>query len=137
MLKKFWNWFVKPEADGRRLNRDVAFIINSLREGHYGPIAPEVAADLRGDIDYVFNTFINRDEAFGHKRALDHLKRMHGEARRRRDQRALTSLTLAIIYIRAGALGDLGTPARDAVDGYLSEFAHQAQEDSGALPPQG
>ena len=136
MLKDLWNWFAGPNAEARRLTRDTEFILDALMREHYGPIRADVAADLRKDIDYVRETFLNKDDAFGEKRAGDHLKRSHGEARRRRDQRALTSLTLAIIYFKAERLGEQGQPVVAAIDGYLAEWSHPASE-GGALPPTG
>jgi len=135
VIKNIWNWFVGPEAEARRLNRDAAYIVHALTEEHYGPIRADVARDLRKDIDYVHETFVRKDEAYGFKRAIDHLSRMHNEARKRRDQRALTSLTLAIIYMRAERVGDPAKPARDAVEAYLGEWAPLAEENSGVMPP--
>ncbi len=135
MFKAFWSWFAGPEAEARRINRDTEYILSELGNEHYGPIRAEVAADLRKDIDYVLETFIKKDETYGHKRAEDHLKRMHGEARRRRDQRALTALTLAIIYVRCERIGPLTQPSRDGIDQFLADWRHQAEGDSGALPP--
>ncbi|MAN79569.1 MAG: hypothetical protein CMM77_14385 [Rhodospirillaceae bacterium] len=83
----------------------------------------------------MFETFIHKDEVYGYKRALDHMSRMHNEARKRRDQRVLTSLTLAIIYMRAGKVGDLAKPAIDAIEGYIDEWAPVADENSGVMPP--
>ena len=135
MFKAFWNWFVGPEAEARRLNRDVEYILNSIDQEHYGPIRAQVAADLRKDIDYVVETFIQRDNQNGHRRAEQSLQRMHGEARLRRDQLTLTSLTLAIIYVKANRIGEHGQKARAAIDAFLADWAHQTEEDSGVLPP--
>lgn len=127
--------FYGPEAEARRLNRDVAYIVRALNEEHYGPIAKDVATDLRKDIDYAMETFVRKDEAYGFKRALDHMARLHNEARKRRDQRSLTSLTLAIIYMRAGKIGDLAAPAIATIDAYVDEWSPVAEENSGVMPP--
>jgi hypothetical protein len=135
VIKSIWNRFFGPEADARRLNRDAAYIVHALSEEHYGPIRKEVAEDLRKDIDYAHETFIKKDEVYGYKRAQDHMSRMHNEARKRRDQRSLTSLTLAIIYMRAEKMGGLGKPAIDAIDAYVEEWAPVAEDNSGVMPP--
>ena len=135
MIKRIWNIFYGPEAEGRRLNRDAAYIVNALVEEHYGPIRTEVAGDLRKDIDYAVETFLNKDEVYGFKRAQDHMSRMHNEARKRRDQRALTSLTLAIIYLRAERVGAPAQPALDAIHAYIDEWSPVAEDDSGVMPP--
>ena len=135
MIKSILNRFVGPEAEGRRLTRDAAYIVNALTEEHYGPIRAEVAQDLRKDIDYTLETFVRKDETYGFKRAMDNLSRMHNEARKRRDQRALTSLTLAIIYLKAEKVGAPAQAARDAILAYLEEWAPVTEENSGAMPP--
>lgn len=135
MIKAIWNRFFGPEADARRLNRDAAYIVHSLSEEHYGPIRAEVAQDLRKDIDYIHETFVQKDAAYGYKRAQDHLSRQHNEARKRRDQRALTALTLTIIYMRAEKAGSPAKPARDAIEAYLDEWAPVSEENSGVMPP--
>lgn len=135
MLKNLWSRVFGPEAEARRLNRDAAYIVHSLSEEHYGPIRAEVAADLRKDIDYVLETFVRKDNAYGYRRAEDHLSRLHSEARRRRDQRALTSLTLTIIYLRAERLGTMGGPARKAINDFLAEWTQGVPDRSGVLPP--
>lgn len=135
MLKELWNWAFGPDAEARRLSRDAAYIVHSLTEEHYGPIRAEVAADLRKDIDYVMETFVRKDNSYGHRRAQDHLSRLHSEARRRRDQRALTSLTLTIIYVRAHRLGLPGDSARNAIDGFLADWTQGEPDRSGVLPP--
>ncbi|HAD88528.1 MAG TPA: hypothetical protein DCG48_14300, partial [Rhodospirillaceae bacterium] len=80
-------------------------------------------------------TFVRKDETYGFKRAMDNLSRMHNEARKRRDQRALTSLTLAIIYLKAEKVGAPAQAARDAILAYLEEWAPVTEENSGAMPP--
>jgi hypothetical protein len=135
VIKRLWNMFYGPEAEAKRLNRDVAYIVHALNEEHYGPIAKDVAADLRKDIDYTIETFIQKDETYGFKRGLDNLSRMHNEARKRRDQRALTSLTLAIIYMRAGKVGDPAKPAIAAIEAFVEEWSPVTEENSGTLPP--
>ncbi|UTW52817.1 hypothetical protein KFF05_05490 [bacterium SCSIO 12827] len=135
MIKRLWNMFYGPEAEAKRLNRDVTYIVHALNEEHYGPIAKDVATDLRKDIDYTIETFIRKDETYGFKRGLDNLSRMHNEARKRHDQRALTSLTLAIIYMRAGKIGDPAKPAIAAIEAFVEEWSPVTEENSGTLPP--
>ena len=49
VIKRLWNMFYGPEAEAKRLNRDVVYIVHALNEEHYGPIAKDVATDLRKD----------------------------------------------------------------------------------------
>ncbi|MEQ8229699.1 MAG: hypothetical protein RIA64_16565 [Rhodospirillales bacterium] len=135
MIKSIFNKFFGPEADARRLNRDVTYILHALTEEHYGPISADVAQDLRKDIDYILETFVHKDEVYGFKRAQDHLSRMHNEARKRRDQRALTSLTLTIIYLRAEKIGGPAQSAQAAIKAYLEEWAPVSEDNSGVMPP--
>ena len=76
MIKSILNRFVGPEAEGRRLTRDAAYIVNALTEEHYGPIRVEVAQDLRKDIDYTLETFVRKDETYGFKRAMDNREQL-------------------------------------------------------------
>lgn len=130
-----------PEAEARRLNKDAAYIVRALEEEHYGPLAivGGIAKDLRDDIDRAFDTFIGRGpdtgKEYGHARAEDQLKRMHREARRRQDQRALTALTLALIYVRADRVGLPAAPARAAIDGFLDKWAPRGEVEAAAGTP--
>tara|TARA_Y100000813_G_scaffold195658_1_gene177813 strand:+ start:636 stop:1055 length:420 start_codon:yes stop_codon:yes gene_type:complete len=135
VIKNIWNKIFGPEAEARRLNRDTKYILHALTEEHYGPIRAEVARDLRKDLDHLHETFIEKDEVYGYKRAQDHMRRMHNEARKQRDQQTLTALTLAIIYMRAERVGPAAQGACDAIHAYLDEWAPVTEENSGVLPP--
>jgi len=127
-MKQLWNSFFGPEAEAKRMRRDVNYILGELTQGHYGPVEDWVATDLRKDLNYVKATFIERDE-HGHARAEDHFKRMHKEARRRASQRDLTVLTLAIIYVKADAMGQAARDIVEKIDAFLSEWAHLVEDD--------
>ena len=53
---------------------------------------------------------------------IDHFRTQHREARQRRDDDALTALTLVIIYLRAERLGAHAAPAREHIDTFVSEW---------------
>ena len=53
---------------------------------------------------------------------IDHFRTQHREARRLRDDEALTALTLVIIYLRAERLGAHAAPAREHIDNFISEW---------------
>ena len=57
----------------------------------------------------------------GLKRGIDEYKRLHNEARRKRDDAALTAFTLVQIYLRAEIQGDACKPARDAIDQFIAD----------------
>jgi len=131
------NWLLGPEAEARRLNKDAAYIVQALEDEHYGPQAGigAIARDLRGDIDYAFETFIGKGpdagKAYGHVRAEDQLQRMHREATRGRDQQALSALTLALIYVRADRLGPPAAAARASIDQFLVDWGPTETGDRG------
>lgn len=129
-MKHLWTSFFGPEAEAKRMRRDVGYILGELSKGHYGPVEASVANDLRKDLNYARTTFLDRD-AHGHARADDHFKRMHKEARRRASQRDLTVLTLAIIYVKADSLGDVAGDIVGQIDAFLADWAHLADEDDG------
>ncbi len=121
-MKKLWDKFFGPEREARRLRRDADYVLGALDKGHYGPVEDHVASDLAKDLAYARATFLDLEH--GHARAEDHFKRMHRECRRRASQRDLTSLTLAIIYVRADKLGGAAKDVTEKIDAFLAKWAH-------------
>lgn len=105
--------------EARRLNRDAVTIIeadtHSHRDEHLAAIAVQIDEYLQLARDAAT---LDADAA----KTMARLKAIHGEARARRDQLALSAATLAIIYSRAQQLGDAAQPAINAVDRFLDEW---------------
>ena len=65
----------------------------------------------------------------GLKRGIDEYKRLHNEARRKRDDAALTAFTLVQIYLRAEIQGEACKPARDAIDQFIANWENAQKEE--------
>jgi len=103
----------------RRLNRDAVTVIasdtHSHRPEHLAAIAAQIAEYLQ----------LARDASaldVHETKTLGRLKAIHGEARMRRDQIALSAATLAIIYFRAQQLGEVAQPAMSAIDRFVERW---------------
>ena len=82
---------------------------------------------LREHLDRVHAIY--KDDTLGPKRAIVEYQTLHGEARRRHDDVALTAYSLLMIYVRAEVQGDPCAPARQAIDELIAEWAHTATEE--------
>jgi len=60
------------------------------------------------------------------KRAHLDYRNLHKQAQRRRDQVALSAMTLVIIYLRAELVGDDCVPARASIEEFTVEWAPAA-----------
>ncbi len=67
-------------------------------------------------------------DPLGPKRAIAEYESLHKEARRRRDDVALTAFTLMLIYQRAEVQGEACQPARDAIKQFMADWAHAADD---------
>jgi hypothetical protein len=127
LLKSLFN---SPVHEAKRLNRDAPTIIESATKSF--PVAR-----VR---DIAIMTLESLAEARAHlekheqsrDQMLYRFKQLHGEARRRMDQVALTAYTLIIIRLRAEALGDIANPAMEAIDEFTGRWAHAAEETQSA-----
>lgn len=122
------NWIFGPEREAKHLVRDTDYILNALQSGHYGAAdAGAVATQVHDELAFVQERFSH--DKYGAIRGRDYLQRLHKEARNRNDQQTLTSLTLALIYLRAEALEDLGRPTKERLDRFLAQWAHAFEVD--------
>jgi hypothetical protein len=110
----------------RRLNGDAAVVIENARESYRSELVRDIAVLIDEKINEA-KTHCG-DDAVCIKRALDHFRRLHREARRRNEHVGLTAYTLVIIYLRAVLIGPECAPARDAVDAFLDDWRHAIDE---------
>jgi hypothetical protein len=110
----------------RRLNRDAAVIIENARESYRSELVRDIAILIDEKIREA-KTHCG-DDALCLKRALDHFRRLHREARRRNQHVGLTAYTLVIIYLRGELLGPECAPAREAIDAFLDDWRHAIEE---------
>ena len=112
-------WF-GPRREANRLNRDAATIIEAARATASSPRVRETALRIRDELDTAHTR--GGDDPSRYAPLVAHFRTQHREARRRRDDAALTALTLVIIYLRAETIGEDAEPARKRIDDFISEW---------------
>lgn len=115
----FARWF-GSQREARRLGRDAATIIASARSVSSSSKIRETALRVTDELEAAHAR--GGDDPSRYARLVEHFKTQHREARRRRDDIALTALTLVIIYLRAEMIGADAEPARDRIDAFVSEW---------------
>ena len=115
----FTRWF-GPQRAARRFARDAATIIDTARAVTSNERVRGIAIRIRDDLEVAHAR--GGGDPSRYDPIIDHFRTQHREARRRRDDDALTALTLVIIYLRAERLGAHATPARERIDDFVSEL---------------
>ncbi len=117
----------RSKGEIRRLNRDVDGIIEYARQSFRAETVRDAALLTAEHIARAHEIF--EPEVIGLKRGIDEYKRLHAEARRKRDDAALTAFTLVQIYLRAEIQGEACKPARDTIDQFLDDWEHAQKEE--------
>jgi len=112
-------WF-GPHREARRLNRDAVTIIDVARSSSSSTKIRETALRVRDELEIAHAR--GGGDPSRYAPLVDHFRGQHREARRRRDDTALTALTLIIIYLRAEKIGADAEPARNRIDSFVSEW---------------
>ena len=112
-------WF-GSQREANRLARDAATIIEATRATASSPRVRETALRIRDELDTAHAR--GGDDPSRYAPLVAHFRTQHREARRRRDDAALTALTLVIIYLRAETIGADAEPARKRIDDFISEW---------------
>ena len=115
----FARWF-GPQRAARRLARDASTIIDTASAVASNERLRRIAIRIRDDLEVAHAR--GGGDPSRYAPLVDHFRTQHREARRRRDDDALTALTLIIIYLRAERLGAHGVPARERIDNLVSEW---------------
>lgn len=125
MLRMLRSWLDSPEREARRLNRDAPAIVEQTTLGYpvarVRDVASATAEHLGRSREHLAEHPGARDDV------LARFREIHRDARRRNDQVALTAITLAIIALRAEALGETARPAAAAVEAFVDEWAGEAE----------
>ena len=109
-----------PGREARRLDRDAATIIETVRATASSSKVRATALRVRDDLETAHARGGEDPSRYGP--VIAHFRTQHREARRRHDDTALTALTLIIIYLRAEMLGGGAAPARTRIDDFVSEW---------------
>ena len=112
-------WF-GSHREARRLDRDAATIIEAAQSVPPSSKIRETALRISDELEVAHTR--GGDDPSRYTRLVEHFKVQHREARRRRDDTALTALTLVIIYLRAEMIGADAEPARRRIDAFVSEW---------------
>ena len=112
-------WF-GPRREAGRLARDAATIIDTARAISSSERMRGIALRIRDNLETAHAR--GGGDPSRYAPLIDHFRTQHREARRRRDDGALTALTLVIIYLRAERLGAHAAPARNRIDTFVSEW---------------
>ena len=112
-------WF-GSRREASRLNRDATTIIEAARSTASTSRVREVALRVRDELETAHAR--GGEDPARYAPLLAHFRTQHREARRRRDDAALTALTLVIIYLRAQTIGADAEPALKRIDDFIFEW---------------
>ncbi len=122
-----------PEHDARILARDARAMIDMVQGQHGAESLAKIADKARHQIEDVHQRGLNDPQFY--QRGVEALTELNRAARNRRDNIAWSGITLAIIYVKAEMLGELALPAKNAVDGFIGQWAHTLNEGDGNGEP--
>ena len=120
--RPMFTWWFSARREADRLNRDAATLIDMARAVSSSERIRDVALRVRDELEVAHAR--GGSDPSRYAPLINHFKTQHREARRQRDDDALTALTLVIIYLRAEGLGPGADPARDSIDNFISEWQH-------------
>ena len=116
----------RSKGEIRRLNKDAPSVIDYTYQSYRTEMVRDIALLMAEHFDRVEEVY--GGDPLGPKRAIAEYEIMHKEARRRRDDVALTAFTLMLIYQRAEVQGEACQPARDAIKQFMADWAHAAED---------
>ena len=116
----------KAKSEIRRLNKDAPNIIDYAYQSFRTETVRDIALLTAEHLDRVEEVY--GGDPLGPKRAIAEYENLHKEARRRRDDVALTAFTLLLVYQRAEVQGEVCQPARDAIKQFIADWAHAAED---------
>ena len=117
----------RSKGEVRRLNKDAGDIIEYACQSFHTETVRDAALMTAEHLARAHDIF--ESGVIGLKRGIDEYKRLHNEARRKRDDAALTAFTLVQIYLRAEIQGEACKPACDAIDQFIDDWEHAQKEE--------
>jgi len=117
----------RSKGEIRRLNKDAGDIIEYARQSFRTKTVRDAALMTAEHLARAHDIF--ESGVTGLKRGIDEYKRLHNEARRKRDDAALTAFTLVQIYLRAEIQGETCKPAREAIDQFIADWERAQKEE--------
>ena len=116
----FLSRWLGPQREAGRLVRDAEAIVENARAVSSSPRIREAALRTRDELEVAHAR--GGGDPSRYAPLIHHFRVQHREARRRRDDTALTALTLVIIYLRAETIGTDAKTACDHIDAFISEW---------------
>ena len=117
----------RSKGEIRRLNKDAGDIIEYACQSFRTETVRDAALMTAEHLARAHDIF--ESGVIGLKRGIDEYKRLHNEARRKRDDVALTAFTLVQIYLRAEIQGETCKAARKAIDQFIADWEHALKEE--------
>ena len=118
-IRPLARWF-GSQREARRLDRDAATIIDTAKAASSSSRIRATALRIRDELEAAHAR--GGDDPSRYAPLVGHFRTQHREARRRRDDAALTALTLVIIYLRAETIGAEADSARKRIDDFISDW---------------
>ncbi len=118
------------KRDIQRINKGASEVIDYSRQCLRPETMRRAAVLTREHLERVGKIY--GGDPIGPKRALVEYKNFHTEARRQRDDAALTAFTLVALYIRAETQGSGCRPGQKAIDDFVAEWAHVEEDQTRA-----
>ncbi|NQU61542.1 MAG: hypothetical protein HQ512_10475 [Rhodospirillales bacterium] len=115
----------KSEREIKHLNKAAREVIEHARQTLRAETMRDIAHLTKEHLDRVSKIY--GDDPVGPKRAIVEYQSLHGEARRSRDDVALTAFTLVLISARSEKYKDRAQGVCDTLNAFIAEWAH-AQE---------
>jgi len=121
-------WFmeIQKKREIRHINKGAPEVIDYSRQSLRAETMAQAAQLTRQHLDRAVEIYAS--DPVGWKRALLEYKILHTEARRQNDHATLTGFTLVMLHIRAGRQGAPCKPAQKAIDEFIGEWAHVAED---------
>ena len=127
-------WLSGSRREAARLNRDATKIIETARAVTSNEGIREVALRVGEALDTAHAR--GGGDPARYAPIIGHFRMQHREAHRRRDDGALTALTLVIIYLRAERLGPDADPARAEIGSFVAQWRHASTASTESRPAQ-
>ena len=127
-------WLFGSRREAARLNRDARTIIETARIVTSNEGIREIALRVGDALDTAHAR--GGGDPARYAPLIGHFRTQHREARRRRDDGALTAMTLVIIYLRAEKIGPDADPARTEIDSFVAQWRHASTASTESRPAQ-
>ena len=125
-----WLWPFGRQYEIRMLNRDAPYIIADATERFSDDRLGQMANATRAYIESAHENLSRPN--FEIDNVIPHYQSLHRDARKKREDTALSALTLVIIYLRAQKHPDGCDPALAAIQSFVDEWSNDSEDEAGS-----